>query len=57
MSFWEIFWLSSVLFSLISFLYMSIKVLYHGISELKYMFKTLDEEELNNDQEKIGIKG
>lgn len=49
MKFWEIFWLIAVLFSLISFLYMSIKVLYKGIFELKYMFKTLDEEQEKND--------
>ena len=49
MIFWEIFWLIAVIFSLISFLYMSIKVLYKGIFELKYMFKTLDEEQINNE--------
>ncbi len=47
MSFWKIFWLISVLFALISFFYMSVKALYYGIFELKYMFKTLDEEQLD----------
>ncbi len=49
MKFWEIVWLLAVVFSLISFLYMSVKVLYKGIFELKYMFKTLDEEQVKDD--------
>lgn len=48
MTFWEIFWLVSVLFSLLSFLYMSIRVLYRGVYELKYMFRKLEQEKLNN---------
>ncbi len=53
MKFWEIFWLVCVLFSIVSFFYMSAKVLYYGVFELKYMFRTLDEETPgNNSKEK-----
>lgn len=48
MSFWVVFWFITILFTLISFFYMSSKVLYNGIHELKYMFKTLEDEEINN---------
>ena len=40
---WSIIWGVVVLFSLISFTYMSVKILYKGINELKEMFNTLNE--------------
>jgi hypothetical protein len=43
MSGWIIFWEIIILFSLISFIYMSIKILYKGLPELKSMFKNLDQ--------------
>ncbi|VAW12404.1 hypothetical protein MNBD_BACTEROID01-223 [hydrothermal vent metagenome] len=39
---WIIIWEIVLLFSIISFTYMSIKVLYLGIHELKEMFKILN---------------
>ena len=52
MNFWIVFWFITILFTLISFFYMSAKVLYNGIHELKYMFKTLDDEEIKDSKEK-----
>ncbi|GEM_PF-1693951 len=43
MNFWEIFWGLVVLFSIISFTYMSVKILYSGFPELKEMFTALNE--------------
>ncbi len=43
MNMWVLFWGIIVLFSVISFSYMSIKILYRSIAELKEMFKTLDD--------------
>jgi len=43
MSAWIIFWGLVVLFSLLSFTYMSVKILIKSIAELKSMFGTLDE--------------
>jgi hypothetical protein len=43
MSGWIIFWAIIILFSLISFTYMSIKILYKGLPELKSMFTNLDQ--------------
>ena len=43
MSGWEIFWAVVISFSLLSFAYMSIKMIYFGWSELKDMFKLLSE--------------
>ena len=40
----EILWAIIIGFSLISFTFMSIKILYKGFPELKEMFKNLDEE-------------
>ncbi len=40
---WIIFWEIVILFSLISFTYMSLKILYKGVAELADMFKSLDE--------------
>ena len=48
MSFWEIFWIVVIAFSVISFTYMSIKMLYLGLPELKEMFTALSEEQLQN---------
>jgi len=44
MSGWEIFWAVVIAFSALSFTYMSIKILYFGLPELKEMFSTLSEE-------------
>ncbi len=43
MSAWIVFWGVVVSLSLVSFTYMSGKILYKAIAELKSMFKTLDE--------------
>ena len=43
MNFWEYFWAAVILFSIVFFIYMSIKVVYKGLSELKDMFKSLKE--------------
>ena len=40
---WSIFWGVIVLFSLLSFAYMSGKILIKSVAELKNMFQTLDE--------------
>lgn len=41
MKLWEYFWLVVVLFSIVSFAYMSIKVIYKGWAEMKEMFQNL----------------
>lgn len=41
MNLWEYFWGAIILFSIISFTYMSIKVVYKGMAELKKMFSDL----------------
>ena len=41
MSGWEIFWAIVITFSLVSFTYMSVKMLYLGLPELKEMFALL----------------
>lgn len=38
---WEIFWGVIILFSTLSFTYMSVKILYKGFDELKEMFRKL----------------
>ena len=43
MNMWSHFWGIVVLFSVISFSYMSVKILCKSIAELKEMFKTLDD--------------
>lgn len=40
---WIIFWEIILVFSVISFTYMSVKILFKGIAELADMFKQLDE--------------
>ncbi len=47
---WTIFWAVIIGFSLISFTYMSAKVLYFGVGELKDMFKKLSKHQLNEDK-------
>ncbi len=42
MKVWEIIWAIIILFSTLSFTYMSVKILYKGFDELKQMFKNLD---------------
>ena len=49
MSGWEIFWGIVILFSILSFTYMSIKILYLGLPELKDMFTALSAEELQKE--------
>lgn len=44
MSLWEIFWLIVVIFSIVSFTYMSVKIVYKGLAELKEMFTSLKNE-------------
>ncbi len=48
MKFYIIFWEAVVLFSLLSFTYMSFKVLYRGFPELKEMLRNLDNEHKKN---------
>ena len=47
MGLWEIFWAILIVFSLVSFIYMSIKILYKGYDELKYMLSSM---EANNEE-------
>jgi len=49
MSFWEIFWLLVIAFSVLSFIYMSGKMLFFGFPELKEMFTVLSEEHIRKD--------
>jgi len=46
MNTWIIVWAIVIIFSVLSFSYMSIQVLYKGFSELFDMFKRLDDEAL-----------
>jgi len=41
MNLWEYFWGAVIFFSIVSFTYMSIKVIYKGLAELKEMFESL----------------
>jgi len=41
---WTAFWGFVILFSIFSFSYMSVKVLYNGIDELKDMFEHLNKQ-------------
>ncbi len=52
MSGWEIFWAVVIGFSMLSFTYMSVKMLYFGLPELKEMFTSLSEEQLKKESEK-----
>ena len=45
-----IFWIIVILFSLISFIYMSIQMLYKGIPELKDMFRQLKKNKIDGEQ-------
>ena len=49
MSGWEIFWLIIISFSVLSFSYMSLKMLYRGFPELKEMLTELGEEHLQKE--------
>ena len=51
MNSWEIFWTIVIVFSVLSFTYMSVKMIYFGWSELKDMFKLLSEEHLQKRNE------
>jgi len=39
---WEIFWAFVIIFSTLSFTYMSVKILFRGLNELREMFKNLE---------------
>jgi len=41
---WEIFWLVTIIFSVLSFTYMSVLALIKGIAEMKEMFRKFDKE-------------
>lgn len=41
MNIWEYFWLIVIVFSVVSFTYMSIKAIFKGFNEMKDMFKSL----------------
>ena len=43
MNLWVYFWGAVILFSIVSFTYMSIKVIYKGLAELKEMFESLSQ--------------
>jgi hypothetical protein len=43
MSFWEIFWLVNIIFALISFTILSLKVLVKGFKEVKDMLTALED--------------
>ena len=44
MKFWEIFWAVLILFSLLSFTYLSLRILIKGWPELKEMLHALEQE-------------
>ncbi len=48
MNMWIVIWGIIILFSVISFTFMSVKILYKGIGELKEMFHKLNEENGKN---------
>ena len=48
MSGWEIFWAVVIIFSVLSFSYMSVKMLYQGFPELKEMLTLLTAEKVGN---------
>lgn len=41
MNVWEIIWIIIIVFSTLSFIYMSVKILYKGYDELMQMFENL----------------
>jgi hypothetical protein len=51
MGFWEIIWMLSILFAVISFTVLSISVLYKGYGEVKEMLFALDDEHQANKKE------
>ncbi len=51
MGFWEIVWLVTIVFSTLSFTFMSIRVLYFGFGELKFMLSSLETEHNNNNKQ------
>ncbi len=52
MSGWEIFWVLILGFSVLSFTYMSVKMLYFGLPELREMFTSLSEEQVKKESGK-----
>ncbi len=55
MKFWEIFWLIVILFSLLSFTYLSLKILIKGWPELKFMFYALGKDSLSETKAKDNL--
>ena len=53
MDFWEIFWAAVIIFSVLSFTYMSAKMLILGVPELKEMFSALNEEHQRRNNSKV----
>ena len=55
---WEIFWLLVIGLSLLIFTYMSAKILYKGLAELKEMFRNLVNKQNNkNNEDRAGGPG
>lgn len=48
MMFWEIIWAAVIIFSVLSFSYMSVKIVILGFPELKEMFTALSNEQIHN---------
>ncbi len=42
MKLWEYFWGLVILFSIVSFTYLSVKIVYRGLAEMKEMFNVLN---------------
>lgn len=51
MNYWAIFWGITILFSTVSFAYMSGKILYKSIFELKEMFRKLEHRHLSSQED------
>ena len=45
MGVWTVIWAVIIIFSLTSFTYLSIKILYKGLGELKFMLSTVESED------------
>ncbi len=41
---WELFWFVTIIFSIVSFTYMSVLALIKGVAEMKEMFRKFDNE-------------
>ncbi len=47
MGFWEIFWIANIIFALVSFTVLSVRVLIKGYGEVKEMLSALDSDNSN----------